>query len=160
MRGCKQACSKDVHELGEIARKTNSWSKALEKTRYLTQWLEKVRTRNYEFAWKEGWLTRLQLENKLASMANQYGLTCWLKHAGKDTLALMNRGKLKNMVITVRNNIPMVQTRFKIKTKHYFGVDELPLIMASTELGYLLCQDAHDLTHRAGHLALSATKQG
>ena len=101
----------------------------------------------------------MQLEQKLSIMSKQYGLTCWLKHAGKETIAWMEKGKLKNMVITIRNNIPMVQTRFKIKTMQYFGVDELPLILASTELGYLLCQDAHDVTHRAGDLALSVTKQ-
>ena len=53
----------------------------------------------------------------------------------------------------------MVQTRFKVKTQHYFGATELPLILASTNLGYLICQDAHDRTHRAGDLALSVTKQ-
>ena len=50
LRGCKPTCSKTVHELGEIAQKTNNWKKALEKTRNLTQWLEKVRTKNYELA--------------------------------------------------------------------------------------------------------------
>jgi len=110
-------------------------------------------------AWQSGWLTRLQMEEMLAEMAHRYGLTCWLKEAGKDTLALMAKGKLKNMVITVRNDIPMVQTRFKIKTAQYFGAKELPLVLASTDLGFLLCLDAHKQTHRAGDLALSVTKQ-
>ena len=147
LTGCKPTCSKDVHELVQIAKKTTSWKKALEKTRNLTLWLEKVRTKNCMIAWQKGWLSRLQLEQKLSTMSNQFGLTCWLKHAGKETIARMEKGKLKNMVITIRNNIPMVQTRFKIKTMQYFGVDELPLILASTELGYLLCQEAHDTTH-------------
>ena len=159
LRGCKPTCSETVHELGEIAKKTNNWKKALEKTRNLTLWLEKVRTKNCMLAWQQGWITRLQLEQKLSSMANRYGLTCWLRHAGKATIAWMEKGKMKNMVITIRNNIPFVQTRFKVKTMQYFGVDELPLILASTELGYLLCQDAHEVTHRAGDLALSVTKQ-
>ena len=63
------------------------------------------------------------------------------------------------MVVTMVNQIPMVQTRFKIKTKQYFGATELPLILASTDLGYLLCLDAHKATHRAGELVLSVTKQ-
>ena len=63
------------------------------------------------------------------------------------------------MVVELREGIPMVQTRFKRKTQHYFGATELPLILASTKLGYPICKDAHDRTHRAGDLALSVTKQ-
>jgi hypothetical protein len=66
LRGCKPTCSGTVHELGEIAKKTNNWKKALEKTRNLTLWLEKVRTKNCMLAWQQGWLTRLQLEQKLS----------------------------------------------------------------------------------------------
>ena len=54
------------------------------------------------------------------------------------------------MVIEVRQGIPMVQTRFKLKTQHYFGATELPLKLASTDLGYLVCKDAHERTHRLG----------
>ena len=53
----------------------------------------------------------------------------------------------------------MVQTRFTLKTQHYFGASELPLILASTDLGYLICKDAHKRTHRSGDIALSVTKQ-
>ena len=41
----------------------------------------------------------------------------------------------------------------------YFGAWELPLVLGSTDLGYMLCQDAHNQSHRAGDLALSITKQ-
>ena len=99
------------------------------------------------------------MEHELASLATKLGLDCWLKHAGKDTLKLLENGGLRNMVVEVINGIPMVQTMFKVKTQHYFGATELPLILASTKLGFLLCQDAHDRTHRAGDLALSVTKQ-
>jgi hypothetical protein len=51
----------------------------------------------------------------------------------------------------------MVQTRYKIKTAQYFGATELPL--ASTNLGYLLCKDAHDQSHQTADLALAITKQ-
>ena len=50
----------------------------------------------------------------MATMANRYGLYYWLKHAGKATLELMKKGGLKNRVITARDSIPYVQTRFKI----------------------------------------------
>jgi hypothetical protein len=63
------------------------------------------------------------------------------------------------MVVEIKLGIPMVQTRFKVKTQHYFGATELPLILASTRLGFLLCLDAHERTHLAGDLALSVTKQ-
>ena len=92
-------------------------------------------------------------------MVNRYSLRYWLIHAGKKTLELMEKGGLKNMVITVRNSIPMVQTRYKVKTMQYFGAWELPLVLGSTDLGYMLCQDAHNQSHRAGDLALSITKQ-
>ena len=87
-------------------------------------------------------------------MANKYGVDCWLKHAGKATIALLEKGGLKNMVVFIVGGVPMVQTRFKVKTMQYFGATQLPLILASTELGYLLCLDAHNATHRAGDLAL------
>ena len=81
------------------------------------------------------------------------------KDKDKDTLALMAKGGLKNMIITVRDSIPMVQTRYKVKTQQYFGAWELPLVLGTTDLGFLLCMDAHSLSHRAGDLALSITKR-
>ena len=88
-------------------------------------------------------MSSLQLEHELANLATKLGLDCWLKYAGKDTIKLLENGGLRNMVVDVKKGIPMVQTRFEIKTQHYFGATELPLILASTRLGFLLCQDAH-----------------
>ena len=99
------------------------------------------------------------MEHKLAELANKLVLNCWLKHAGKKMLKLMQKGGLRNMVIKLKDGIPMVQTRFKRKTQHYFGSTELPLILASTDLGFMICKDAHERTHRARDLALSVTKQ-
>ena len=147
------------HPLVHIASKTNNLKMALTKTRYLSHWLEQHRTRKLTRAAALGWISRLQHENALCSMVNRFSLRYWLIHAGKKTLELMEKGGLKNMVITVRNSIPMVQTRYKVKTKQYFGAWELPLVLGSTDLGYMLCQDAHNQSHRAGDLALSITKQ-
>ena len=61
----------------------------------------------------KGWISTLYMENRLAEMANTLALRSWLKHAGKQTTKLMERGGLKNMVVEVRDGIPMVQTRFK-----------------------------------------------
>ena len=149
----------EIHPLDEIARRTTSWKVALRDTRNLTRWLELVRTRKLYLAAEHGWVTPLQLEESLSRMACKYGVDCWLKHAGKATMELLAKGGLKNMVVYMERGIPMVQTRFKVKTKQYFGATQLPLILASTELGYLLCLDAHNATHRAGDLALSVTKQ-
>ena len=149
----------EIHPLDYIASRTNSWETALSRTRYISHWSEKVRTKSLVRAEKRGWISRLELEERLSSLSNRYGLSYWLKHAGKATMELMKRGGLKNMVVELRMGIPMVQTRFKVKTQHYFGASELPLILASTGLGYLLCQDAHEKTHRSGDLALSYTKQ-
>ena len=85
-------------------------------------------------------------------MVNRYSLRYWLIQAGKETIALMSKGGLKNMIITVRDSIPMVQTRYKVKSKQYFGAWELPLVLGSTDLGFLLCLDAHEQSHRAGDL--------
>ena len=92
-------------------------------------------------------------------MANKFSLRYWLINAGKETLAIMARRGLKNMVITVRDSIPMVQTRYKVKARQHFGASELPLVLGSTSLGFLLCLDAHELSHRAWDLSLSVTKQ-
>ena len=122
-----------------IASSTNSWSVALSKTRMLTRWLELSRAQSLTLAYNQGMISKLYLENSLADLANNLALKAWLKHAGKDTINLMNNGKMKNMVVVIRNGIPMVQTRFKVKTRHYFGATELPLILASTNLGFLIC---------------------
>ena len=106
-----------------------------------------------------GWISRLMLEHELAELSNRLAVKCWLNHAGKETIKLMEKGKMKNMVVEVKDNIPMVQTRYKKKVSAYFGATELPLILASTNLGYLLCQDAHDACHRGGDMALTVTKQ-
>ena len=142
----RQSTDSEVHELDKIASSTNSWSVALSRTRMLTRWLELSRGKSLTLAHEQGMISRLYLENRLANLANNMALKLWLQHAGKESIILMNKGKLRNMVIEIRNGIPMVQTRFKIKTQHYFGATELPLILASTNLGYLLCQDAHDRT--------------
>ena len=47
-------------------------------------------------------------------------------------MKLVKKGKLKNMVVELKNGIPIVQTRFKRKSHHFFGAQELPLILAST----------------------------
>jgi hypothetical protein len=49
-----------------------------------------------------------------------------------------------------------------MKVHQYFGATELPLVLASSDLGYLLCQDAHDQCHRSedmAHMALAVAKQ-
>ena len=151
--------SSSRHELDVIAESTNYWQVALDKTRLLTRWLEISRTKSLQEASARGWISVLYMENRLAEMANKLAVNCWLKHAGKATIILMEAGGLRNMVIEIRKDIPMVQTRFKKKTQHYFGASELPLILASTDLGFLICKDAHERTHRSGDIALSVTKQ-
>ena len=146
------------HELDEIASKTNCWKTALRKTRFLTRWFEKVRTKKFLEMRSRGWLTTLQLEQHLSEMANKLAVKYWLRHAGKETMKMVNKGKLKNMVIELKDGIPMVQTRFKRKSHHFFGAQELPLILASTEMGYMVCLDAHNQTHRGGDMALTMTK--
>ena len=106
-----------------------------------------------------GWISRLRLENELAELSNRLAVKCWLKHAGKETIKLMEKGKLKNKVIELKGGIPMVQTRYKKTVSAYCGATELPLVLASTNLGYLLCQDAHAACHKGGDMALTVTKQ-
>ena len=154
-----QSTQNHKHELDAIADSTNKWLIALAKARMLTRWLELSRSKSLTTACDKGWISTLYMENRLAEMANTLALKCWLNHAGKATIKLKQEGGLRNMVIEVRQGIPMVQTRFKIKTQHYFGATELPLTLASTDLGYLVCKDAHERTHRSGDIALSVTKQ-
>ena len=71
---------------------------------------------------------------------------------------MVKKGKLRNMVVELKQGIPMVQTRFKRKSQHFFGAQELPLILASTEMGFMVCLDAHNQTHRSGDMALTMTK--
>ena len=145
--------SSSKHELDVIAESTNDWQVALDKTRLLTGWLEISRTKSLREASARGYM-----ENRLAVMANKLAVNSWLKHAGKATIILMKAGGLRNMVIEIRKDIPMIQTRLKKKTNHYFGASELPLILASTDLGFLICKDAHDRTHRSGDITLISYK--
>ena len=146
------------HELTEIAERTTSWKVAIRQTRMLTRWFEKVRAKKLEEMRQRGWLSNLQMEHQLAELANKLAVKYWLKHTGKETMKLVERGGLKNMVIELKDGIPMVQTRFKRKCHHYFGAQELPLILASTEMGFMICLDAHEQTHRSGDMALTVTK--
>jgi hypothetical protein len=129
----------EKHELDLVADSTNKWSTALKKTRTITRRLEKHRTKTIQLTWAKGLISSLQMEHELANLATKLGLNCWLKYAGKETITLMEKGGLRSMVIEIKQGIPMVQTRFKVKTQHYFGATELPLILASTRLGFLLC---------------------
>ena len=93
------------HELDYVADNTNEWSIALSRTKALTRWLELHRTHTLQLAWARGWMSSLQLEHELASLATKLGLDCWLRHAGKDTLKLLENGGLRNMVVEVINGI-------------------------------------------------------
>ena len=109
----------------------------MKKTRNITRWLEQHRTKTIQLTWARGWISSLQMEHDLANLATKLGLDCWLKYAGTDTITLLENGGLRSMVVEIKLGIPMVQTRFKVKTQHYFGATELPLILASTRLGFL-----------------------
>ena len=92
--------------MDQISRKTNSWKVALRKNRNLTKWLEVTRERKLKLAYSVGWISRLRLENELAELSNRLAVKCWLKHAGKETIKLMENGKLKNMVIELKGGYP------------------------------------------------------
>ena len=110
----------EMHELDHIADSTNKWSTALKKTRTITRWLEKHRTKTIQLPWARGWISSLQMKQELANLATKLGLNCWLKHTGKETITLMENEGLRSMVIEIKEGIPMVQTRFKVKTQQYF----------------------------------------
>ena len=48
-------------------------------------------------------------------------------------------GKIKNMVVDIKDSLAMVQMRFNLESDQYFGTTELPFILGTTSLGYLLC---------------------
>ena len=77
-------------------------------------------------------MSTLLVEQEAAETANAAALKVWLRETGKDTIVLMMKGKLANLVIVVKNDIPWVQTRFKIKVKQYWGAAELSVVLAST----------------------------
>ena len=53
---------------------------------------------------------------------------------------------------------PNGANKIQDKDSSVLWVSELPIILASSDLGFLLCQDAHNVTHRSEDLALSITK--
>jgi hypothetical protein len=55
----------------------------LKKTRTITRWLEKHRTKTIQLTWARGWISSLQMEHEKAKLATKLGLNCWLKYAGK-----------------------------------------------------------------------------
>ena len=60
----------------------------------------------------------------MAIMANHLALDVWLRVAGKETIIMMNKGKLTNLIIVVKQDIPYVQTRFRVKVRPYWGPTE------------------------------------
>ena len=50
--------------------------------------------------------SRVDLELRI-SRATKLGLDCWLKHAGKDTIKLLENGGLRNMVLSSKSE-PLV----------------------------------------------------
>ena len=149
----------DCLDLSTMATDTSTWKELLRKTNTLLRWWSKTREHLLLRQQKMGLITYLQLELALAYMASDMALDVWMRHAGKDTLNMMKQGKLANLHIIVRNSIPLVQTRFKVKVKQFFGRTELPVVLANTRLGYLICEDAHNQCHRSGDMALTLTKQ-
>ena len=149
----------DRSDLDNMARDTPTWKSLLQRTRTLLRWWSKVRERNLLQQEAAGLITYLQLELTLASMASDMVLNVWMRHAGRDTIKLMNLGGLANLNISIKEGIPLVQTRHKVRVQKYWGRTELPVVLASTRLGYLICEDAHEQCHRSGDQALTLTKQ-
>ena len=103
----------------------------LRTTRRLTKWFEIVRTKNLTAARDLGNISTLYLELRLGEMGYKLATRAWLKHAGMETSALWEAGKIKNMVL----EIPMVQTRFKLKVAQYLGAQRM-----NKPRGWAICQ--------------------
>ena len=146
-------------DLVAMANYSPSWPSLLHKTELLSRPFASFRLRQQLLLHREGLISALQLEHQLAELANKATLDIWFRHAGKDTILLMKSGKLSNLIIIIKDDIPYVQTRFKVKVHQYWGATELPTILASTRLGYLICLDAHDQCHKGNDMALTITKQ-
>ena len=106
-----------------------------------------------------GTMTELQAEWALASYSNQRAELALFREAGKQVFSLNKQGKLPYLKIVFKDGIGWIQTRFKVKLSFYFGASELPVVMGSSRLGHLICQDAHDKCHKAEFGSLAVSRQ-
>ena len=111
---------------------TNDWRVLLRKTMVYFQWMARV--------------VRNRTGDQTMS-AYHMAMLFWIKQAMPATRQAFKDKKLERLTLWEKDGMLVVSGRAMEGLKHYFGVDHLPVLMASCRVGELIMMDAHNSDH-------------
>ena len=79
----------------------------------------------------------------------------WFLSAMPETIEALNSGRLKELNVKNDNGIIVIQGRASAGMNHFFGQDNLPVIMGDTRIAELIMLEAHYQDHAAKDIILS-----
>ena len=121
--------------------KTNEWSKLLRLTQFLLSWFYTV-----------------HVESPNASKISEHAKRLWLLSAMPDTVAAIQAGRLRELDIQDKEGLKVVKGRASVGMMNFFGQGELPVLMASTRIAYLIMLDAHCQDHAGRDITISTSR--
>ena len=81
----------------------------------LLTWSNKFQAKKCRDEVQRGLVSELEAEWRLAYLANDRAEKVWFRAAGREVIRMEAKGKLPNLKKIVKDFIPMLQTRFKVK---------------------------------------------
>ena len=120
---------------------TNDWNKLIRITQNLLKWFYVVRVPKFT-----------------ATDILQHSRRLWFLSAMPETNAASNEGRLKELNVKNDNGIIVIQGRASIGMKQFFGQANLPVIMGSTRIAYLIMLDAHKQDHAGKDITLATSR--
>ena len=121
--------------------RTNDWRKLLRITQLTLSWYHKVCVTDSNLA-------RLQHQSQ----------KLWFLSAMPETVSALKAGRLRELDIQDRNSLKVIQGRASTGIRHFFGQGELPVIMGSTRLAFLIMLDAHKQDHAGRDITMATSR--
>ena len=122
---------------------TNSWTVLLRRTGLLFRWLT----------------TSIWRTQGVCVSERDLATTFWLRSAMLATREALKQGKLKKLTTWEHEGLVVVTGRAEQGLKHYYGVQNLPVIMASTRVGFLIMLHSHEEDHSNRDTTLATSAQ-
>ena len=120
---------------------TNDWIKLIRYTQNLLKWFYIV-----------------HIDNHTETKILEHAKNLWFLSAMPETIEALNAGKLKELNVKNDKGIIIIQGRASAGMKHFFGQDNLPVIMGDTRIAELIMLEAHYQDHAAKDITLATSR--
>ena len=121
--------------------RTNDWRMLLRITQLTLSWCHKV----------------CATDSNAARLLQQ-SQSLWFLSAMPETVSALKAGRSRELDIQDRNGLKVDQGRASTGMRHFFGQGELPVIMGSTRLAFLIMLDAHKQDHAGRDITIATSR--